>query len=437
MKRRFSLFTYPVMDMKAAEAALNRKAAAGWRLERLWLGMLASFVPAEAPVCYCLDWYDPGREDGADYRTLLADAGWKFHSQARYWNIYEAPAGAAPIQTDSSLEYQRFRNKALRRMALGAVMPAAAVLLLLLTAFLALRPGNSSALDWRFFPEWLAGSYIAATLLALAPLILPVGLLWLGRMALRLGQWRRAARTGEPFPVPGRGNALAASVLSLAAGLLYIPMALACVVDWVDGRLSKGVLVGIVVGALLVLTRKEGEEHRRQRKHSAVMLVVAAALLAGGWLCPPGTLAPFGAAAPAVERPLLPGRTEVEETETRATFLAAHEGWTEWGVLVEGVSVGGLYGDAWTLPQPWLADWVTEQYRRDLAAEGGSALPGYEGVWLAREPVEHEAFPEGSTRDFWLIRRGETVLWIETNLGPLDEAWLNGILTQLEEGGAA
>ena len=168
-----------------------------------------------------------------------------------------------------------------------------------------------------------------------------------------------------------------------------------------------------------------------------IYTMMAAALLAGGWLCPPGTLAPFGATAPAVERPLLPGRTEVEETEVRATFLAAHEEWTEWGVLVEGVSVGGLYGDAWTLPQPWLADWVTEQYRRGLAAEGGSALPGYEGVWLAREPVEHEAFPEGSTRDFWLIRRGETVLWIETNLGPLDEAWLNGILTQLEEGGAA
>ena len=30
MKRRFSLFTYPVMDMKAAEAELNRRAAKGW-----------------------------------------------------------------------------------------------------------------------------------------------------------------------------------------------------------------------------------------------------------------------------------------------------------------------------------------------------------------------------------------------------------------------
>ena len=45
MKRRFSLFTYPVMDMKAAEAELNRRAAAGWRLERVWLDGLASFVP--------------------------------------------------------------------------------------------------------------------------------------------------------------------------------------------------------------------------------------------------------------------------------------------------------------------------------------------------------------------------------------------------------
>ena len=42
MKRRFSLFTYPMMDMKAAEAELNRRAAAGnWGPlgNRLWRGM--------------------------------------------------------------------------------------------------------------------------------------------------------------------------------------------------------------------------------------------------------------------------------------------------------------------------------------------------------------------------------------------------------------
>ena len=44
MKRRFSLFTYPMMDMKAAEAELNRRAAAGWALQWLF-GGLAFFRP--------------------------------------------------------------------------------------------------------------------------------------------------------------------------------------------------------------------------------------------------------------------------------------------------------------------------------------------------------------------------------------------------------
>ena len=77
MKRRFVLFTYPVMDMKAAEAALNRRAARGWRLERLWLGMLAEFVPAHVPVRYCLDWCDNVKDmERSDYLELLAQAGW-------------------------------------------------------------------------------------------------------------------------------------------------------------------------------------------------------------------------------------------------------------------------------------------------------------------------------------------------------------------------
>ena len=50
MKRRFSLFTYPMMDMKAAEAELNRRAAAGWQLEKVWMGVLAVFVPAHVPT---------------------------------------------------------------------------------------------------------------------------------------------------------------------------------------------------------------------------------------------------------------------------------------------------------------------------------------------------------------------------------------------------
>ena len=122
MKRRFSLFTYPMMDMKAAETELNRRAAAGWQLEKVWMGVLAVFVPAHVPVCYCIDWSDPGRDDGPGYRALLADAGWRLRQRVTCQNIYEAPAGTTPIQTDSGLEYRRFRDRALRRMGVGAAL---------------------------------------------------------------------------------------------------------------------------------------------------------------------------------------------------------------------------------------------------------------------------------------------------------------------------
>lgn len=122
MKRRFSLFTYPMMDMKAAKAELNRRAAAGWQMEKVWMGVLAVFVPAHVPVCYCIDWSDPGRDDGPDYRALLADAGWRLRQRVTCQNIYEAPAGTTPIQTDSGLEYRRFRDRVLRRMGVGAAL---------------------------------------------------------------------------------------------------------------------------------------------------------------------------------------------------------------------------------------------------------------------------------------------------------------------------
>ena len=45
----WSLFTYPVMDIKAAEALLNRRSTEGWTLDRVYLGTFARFVPADAP----------------------------------------------------------------------------------------------------------------------------------------------------------------------------------------------------------------------------------------------------------------------------------------------------------------------------------------------------------------------------------------------------
>ena len=156
MKRKWMLFAYPVMDIKAAEAMLNRRAGEGWRLEKLWLNLLARFVPAEKPVRYSLDWYDPAREDGPDYLRLLADAGWYQAAQTGYWNIYEAPAGTPPIQTDGDLEYRRFRKKSLRRMMLGWGICGICFLLL---ALLSLLPGRPA---WQYWLDFLTGYNTAA-----------------------------------------------------------------------------------------------------------------------------------------------------------------------------------------------------------------------------------------------------------------------------------
>ena len=215
MKRQFSLFTYPVMDMKAAEAELNRRAAAGWRLEKLWLGTVASFVPAEEPVCYCLDWLDPLKADQPGYASLLAEAGWTRRALAGYQVIYEAPAGSTPIQTDSELEYQRFRKKVLRRMLLGGGI-LTALLLLIFALVLAVYGGRIS---WADVVGSMAASSLSAVLQLMLPLLLVIGVLWLGRMALRLRQWTRCAREGEPFPVPGRVSAGAAKLGTLLVWL--------------------------------------------------------------------------------------------------------------------------------------------------------------------------------------------------------------------------
>ncbi len=102
-------------------------------------------------------------------------------------NIYEAPAGTTPIQTDSGLEYRRFRDRALRRMGVGAAL--------------------------------LLG-----------------GLLWAGRLLLRLGQWRRGA-DGRTLPAPGRWSALAAAVCGLAGRLVLGAACLTFLMDVVQSAL--------------------------------------------------------------------------------------------------------------------------------------------------------------------------------------------------------
>ena len=427
MKRKWTLFTYLVMDIKAAEAMLNRRAAEGWRLERIWLGLLASFVPAEEPVSYCLDWYDPNREDGLDYRTLLADAGWRSVGQVSYWNIYEAPADTAPIQTDGELEYRRFRKKVLRRMATSWGFILALLLLLAVLAPVGAALGLGAV--WQYWLEFLATFNTAALAFLCLPLLLAGGLLWSGRLLLRLGQWKGAIDREEPFPVPGQGSALAARLLVLLGDLLLIVFVLCFLLDVITGKVGRPWMIGTIIGALGILGWKQGAEYRRVRRYKAGMAIGAVVLLILS-LLPLSWLAVRFQVTPALEGESLFPQAELEKREDDATFLAAHTEWTQWmdlSGIVPGAQLELNRGEGWVLPWTWLADWVTEQYLDCMGTPHPEELSGYENVWLSRASLGSTDY----TEDLWLIRRGNTVLWLETNRGPVDTQWLDDLLERL------
>lgn len=126
----WSLFTYPVMDIKAAEALLNRRAAEGWALDRVYLGAFARFVPADTRWAWCVDWSRPGYSERPDYLALCADAGWVLVQKVGAFNLYKAPIGTPPIQTDGEEEAHRFRREVLRATCKDWIFLLAMILLL-------------------------------------------------------------------------------------------------------------------------------------------------------------------------------------------------------------------------------------------------------------------------------------------------------------------
>ena len=428
MKRRFVLFTYPVMDMKAAEAALNRRAARGWRLEKLWLGFLAVFVPAHVPVTYCLDWCDNIKDrERMDYKELLAQAGWEHRMELPYWNVYEAPAGTAPIQTDGEIEYQRFRGKVMRRMALTAALSVPLLLLSSLNVLLTLAGGPVLALLL-----YASALHMMGMLLFLLPLWGLGGLVWLGRMALRLHQWREAAAAGEPTPVPGRWSGLAGALLELAGWLSLWLLLAALVWDMVSGcmpLLFAGVLV--LAGVIWLVRAARGDRQGAAlRRWAAAMFLVAAVSVAAA-LPFRGAASATRLAPPMEEGHLFPGVTEVMVYHrTGSTSLLSCTDWDESGPDFQGPLrtprsplgtrfLTGTRGTVWRARWPWLAGWAAS-----LQRGGMEPVEGCPGVW-------HRETRKG---ELWLLCRDTLVLRVQTDLPELtDEEWLADMLAAMEE----
>ena len=430
MKKRWSLFTYPMMDIKAAQAELCRRAKAGWRLEKIWAGYFACFVPAEKPVTYFVDWTDPlGDTAEGDYLALLKEAGWTLVQRLDHWNIYEAPAGTAPIQTDSALEFQRFQDKTLRWMKFSAGVTLAALVLECIILF-----GQPEGA--RFPLALLSQDNLLCVGLFLLPFSLLGGLFFLARLGLRLLQWWRAARDGEPFPVPGPVSVAVGKAYSILGMLLVVVSAAAMALDSLTGGGMRAQLI-IVAGAVfyLIFYKREMPQKQRARFYEILLLVMMAPALVVGL-----TFGPVASGlmmeAPLAEAQVLPKPEDsaYEEEgvaavatagkairqETTATFLLSHTGWEEKEFSMADLmpnmppSEREVYQtwDAWTARWGWLADQIqSSQITPDMAP-----AEGYEGVWTSGE--------------VWLIRRGDTLLRVES--GVPAEVWLDGALAQME-----
>ena len=180
-------------------------------------------------------------------------------------------------------------------------------------------------------------------------------------------------------------------------------------------------MIGTIIGALIVLGTKEGIKYQRVRRSKTGMVIAAAVLLVSSLLPLSWLTARLQVPSPLSGPNLFPW-AKVEKREDSTTFLAAHTKWEEWWYpkgLPERAYTVTAWAEGWVLPCSWLADWVTGQYLKDMGVSDSEALPGYEDVWVS----DH----------LWLIRRGNTVLWVDGDMSPLDTRWLDGVLARWEE----
>lgn len=420
---KWMLFTHPVMDLKAAEAALNRAAAEGWTLDRVVCGCFARLVPAQAPEVWAVDWSDGTHLEREDYLALCADAGWTFVQKVRSFQLYKAPAGTTPIQTDSAVELSRFREEELRR--LGKVVRSYAVLWL----FLALVVGGFALLfSLRSAPEnlllSLSTSNTLVYLLLCLPLLLAGLAAWTARLCLRLAQWRRAAEEEAPFPVPGPRSAGAAAWLCLLFRVWVFSLFPLLLLDFSQlGNIGTplGVLVGVGIAAALRPYR-EAKAGRREIPSGPKAVVYAVFLLAVLFFAP--VLSPLADAMmppPPLEGETLAPVAQRNDLDLEGSFALRHEWW------VEDTPAGERYEvHCCTARWPWAADWLLDS---QLTQAPYVSRPGWEGVWQAELPMG-----DGSGT-FWrlLIHRGRVVLQADGGEAPFPEGDLARLLEALDQ----
>lgn len=208
-------FPYGAIDHKAAQAYLDRRAAAGWVLCRVRLRCLAQFERSEGRSHF-VDLNVSGGIWGSpdpDYLQLCADAGWEEVQRLRDMILFRSAPGArpAPIQSDDAMEQERFWRGYVRRQLLSGAVAVAAVVFSWLSA---LRNQDLAAL--------VASN---GALLFLLFLVLFLGnILWTcTATAAYYLRCRKAGRVVVPGGSLGRGalSILCSTLLTLSCVLVF------------------------------------------------------------------------------------------------------------------------------------------------------------------------------------------------------------------------
>ena len=428
-KASWSLFTYPVMDIKAAEALLNRRAAEGWALDRVYLGTFARFVPADTRWAWCVDWSRPGYSERPDYLALCADAGWVLVQKVGAFNLYKAPVGTPPIQTDGGEESRRFRREVLRANFKGWIFLLAMILLL---AALVLLVSDGS---WRQVLLSLLLTQTGFFLLLSLPAILGAWLLWTGRLLLRLRQWDRAA--GGALPVPGRRSAGAAAWLCLFCRFWGVTVIACFFLDAVQ-TMSLSTALGLLIGSVLALffykNRRTKEGRQSLNRHITVIFyaVLFSAVIFASFLTP--VTSQMMPTSMLMDETFVPGAVRVDRNFRRysgirftvqslqptpsdeGSFALRHQSW--W----ENPSSEQHDVDCYTARWEWLS-WLVQELLRE---PWYPPLKGYENVWLQEADLG-----DGKTESLLLLRSGNTVVTVETRSGPIPTQQIDRLLSPL------
>lgn len=213
-EHKWGLFPFEAMDYKAAQAYLDKKAAKGWVLDKLYCKRFARFAPAEGRSHYVdLNLYEV-LDDGPDpdYLQLCEDAGWELLKNVRGMLLFRSQLGRhpAPIQTDEGIEADRFWKKYVRKnfLVLLVTLLICIPLLLLLLSLPNRRVIVSELLCYN------------ANLLLL-PILFWIMLYLIWSLCSTLGGYIRFRRLGQ-LPERGRPGAWQMGVVVFAMSLLLV-----------------------------------------------------------------------------------------------------------------------------------------------------------------------------------------------------------------------